>query len=241
MISEAPFAIKGDTTISQTAAFFDLDGTLTSAHVWQGIIDYFKEHNLRRWTHFGYMAYHFPLYILMKAGLISDESFRKPWPLHLGWYLRGYSISEADQIWDWVAESKVSQTWRKDVCQILNQHRERGDLTFLVSGTPLPLLERLAGEMNVDHVIGTRLEIIEGRFTGRSSSPACIGTAKVSLTQDYLHEVGIEINFEASHAYADSLSDQHMLAMVGSPVATYPEEQLKALAVERGWQIFPAE
>jgi len=59
------------------------------------------------------------------------------------------------------------------------------------------------------------------------------------LTQEYLQENGIEIDLEASYAYADSISDQQLLAMVGNPVATYPDEGLKRLATERGWQIFP--
>lgn len=185
------------------------------------------------------MAYHFPLYILMKAGLISDERFRKPWPAHIGWYLRGYTSKEAEQVWNWVATTQVSHRWREDTCRILNQHREQGELAILVSGTPVPLLERLAEDINADHVIGTGLEIRDGVFTGRSSSAACIGEAKVTLTQDYLRKKGIAINFVDSFAYADSISDRYMLDMVGNPVATYPDEALRQLAQKPGWQIFP--
>jgi HAD superfamily hydrolase (TIGR01490 family) len=204
-------------------------------------MDYFKVHKSRQWTHKFYMAYHFPLYIFKQIGLISDETFRKPWPAHLGWYLRGDSVNDAEQIWDWVAETHVSQNWRADACQVLLQHREQGDITFLVSGTPVPLLDRLARDVQADHVVGTELEIKDGYFTGRNSSPACIGDNKVALTKSYLQQKGIDIDFEASYAYADSLSDQHMLAMVGNPVATYPDEALKKIAVERSWQIFPAD
>lgn len=202
-------------------------------------MEYFKVHNTRQWTHKFYMAYHFPLYIFKQLGLISDQAFRKPWPAHLGWYLRGYTVEEANQIWDWVAETRVSQHWRTDTCQILHQHRQQGEITFLVSGTPVPLLERLARDVNADHVVGTVLEIKHGTFTGRNSSPGCIGETKVIMTQEYLQEKGIEIDLEASYAYADSISDQQLLAMVGNPVATYPDEGLKRLAIERKWQIFP--
>ena len=204
-------------------------------------MEYFKIHNLRRWTHRFYMAYHFPLFILNRLGLISEQAFRKPWPAHLGWYLRGYSIEEANQIWDWVAETQVSKNWRTDTCQILKQHLEQGDLTFLISGTPEPLLARLACELNADHVVGTGLEINEGRFTGRNSTPACIGDNKVPLTQNYLRNKQIEINWLESYAYADSLSDRFLLAEVGHPIATYPDEGLHRLAAEHGWQIFPGQ
>jgi phosphoserine phosphatase len=52
---------------------------------------------------------------------------------------------------------------------------------------------------------------------------------------------GIHIDYPASYAYADSISDQSILEIVGHPVATYPDEDLLELAQERGWQIFPPE
>ena len=202
-------------------------------------MDYFKAHNKRQWTHRIYMAYHFPLYIFKQMGLISDEAFRKHWPAHLGWYVRGYSLEEADQVWNWVAETQVSKNWRRDMCQVLSQHSENGALTVLVSGTPVPLLERLARDVNADHVVGTELELKDGVFTGRNSSLACIGDNKVSLTREYMLEKGIEIDYKASYAYADTISDQHLLAMVGHPIATYPDQALNQLALERGWEVFP--
>lgn len=221
------------------AAFFDLDGTLTKAHVWHGIMDYFKVHNLRRWTHLAYMAYHYPLYIFYKMGLISEGTYRKPWPAHLGWYLRGYTLAEADQVWYWVLENYMVQHWREDTCQILEQHREDGHVTVLVSGTPVPLLKRIAEKIGADHAVGTALEVRDGHFTGRSIGPVCIDADKVSLTYQYMHQNGIHIDYPASYAYADSISDQAILEIVGHPAATYPDESLKALALERSWQIYP--
>ena len=228
-------------TFSTKAAFFDLDGTLTDAHVWQGIINYYTFHNKRRWTHRAYMAYHFPLYIFRRMGVISDSTFRKPWPAHLGWYVRGYTLEEAKHVWNWVADTQVSNNWRQDTCQILKQHREDGFLTVLVSGTPVPLLQRLAKDIAVDQVVGTDLEVHEGRYTGRSSGPACIADNKVTLTQAYMERNGIEIDYGCSYAYADSISDSYMLEMVAHPVATYPDEGLRQIALERHWQIFPSE
>jgi HAD superfamily hydrolase (TIGR01490 family) len=223
------------------AAFFDVDGTLTDAHVWHGVMDYFADLNMRRWTHRAYMAYHFPLYILMRLGIISDGTFRKPWPAHLGWYIRGYTLEEAEQVWNWVAETKVKNNWRLDTCQILSQHKFDGYLTVLVSGTPVPLLKRLAKDIGADHVVGTDLEVKDGRFTGRSNGPACIADDKVILTQAYLEQKGIEVDYSNSYAYADSVSDHYMLEMVAHPVATYPDEGLRKIAVEKNWQIFPSD
>jgi HAD superfamily hydrolase (TIGR01490 family) len=228
-------------TFTTKAAFFDLDGTLTDAHVWQGIMDYFSVHKLRRWTHRVYMASHFPLYIFRKLRLISDGTFRKPWPAHLGWYVRGYTLEQAEDVWNWVADTQVKNHWRQDTCQILKQSREDGYLTVIVSGTPVPLLQRLAMDIAADHVVGTDLKVKDGRYTGRSNGPACIADNKIALTQGYMERQGIEIDYSDSYAYADSISDSYMLEMVAHPVATYPDEGLRQLALKRHWQIFPSE
>jgi len=186
------------------------------------------------------MAYHFPIYIAWKLGIISDGTFRKPWPAHLGWYIRGYTIDEADQVWNWVANTLVSKNWRQDICQILRQHREDGVLTVLVSGTPVPLLQQIAKDIGAAHSVGTGLEVQNGHYTGRSSGPPCIAHNKVTLTRAYLINNKIDVDYEASYAYADSTSDRHMLEMVAHPVATYPDEGLRQIALEHGWEIFPS-
>lgn len=212
---------------------------MTKSNVWRGVIDYFKIHRLRRWTHLAYMAYHYPIYIAYRMSIISDGTFRKPWPAHLGWYVRGYRIEEADQVWSWVVETLVKKIWRNDTCQLLHRRRKEGFFTVLVSGTPAPLLERISQEIEADYCIGTGLEIEAGKYTGRSRGPACIGEQKVILTRKYFESIGIVIDDKASYAYADSVSDKDLLEMVGNPVATYPDEKLRQIAIQRNWQIFP--
>ena len=83
------------------------------------------------------------------------------------------------------------------------------------------------------------LEIKNGRFTGRSKEPICIDENKAKLTRSYLEDNDLEIDMEASFAFADSASDLPLLKLVGHPVATYPNEGLEKVARERGWRLFP--
>ena len=41
----------------------------------------------------------------------------------------------------------------------------------------------------------------------------------------------------ASYAYSDSVTDVHMLEVVGHPFAVNPDKELRRLAGERGWRI----
>jgi HAD superfamily hydrolase (TIGR01490 family) len=221
------------------AAFFDVDGTLTTSHVWHGMMSYFKTHRKRKWTNRFFWWFHSPYFLLRRLGLISEGVFRKPWAAHLAWYVRGYTSEQAKDLWDWIVEEYLSKVWRTDTRHLLDEHRAEGDLVVLVSGGPLPLLRRIAQELGVDHVVGTEFEIKNGRFTGRSKEPICIDENKAKLTRSYLEDNDLEIDMEASFAFADSASDLPLLKLVGHPVATYPNEGLEKVARERGWRLFP--
>ena len=109
----------------------------------------------------------------------------------------------------------------------------------LVSSGPEPLVRRIAQELGTEHAVGTTLEVKDRRYSGRSLPPVCIDEHKASHAQAYLRQQGLEVDLSGSYAYADSISDLHLLAMVGNPTAVYPEEALREIAAGRGWRIFP--
>ena len=181
-----------DNSSIKKAAFFDIDGTLTSAHAWKGFLEYFQIRGLRRWTHFFYSGTHYPLFFLRKLGLISVSSFRTPWAANMAWYLRGLTPDETNEIWDYVVSDFLKENWREDSISILKQHLDDGDIVMLVSSGPSPLVERTRQELGVHYGVGTELEIKNGRYSGRSLKPICIETYKASLSKKYLLNLGID-------------------------------------------------
>ena len=223
------------------AAFFDVDGTLTSEHTWKGMIDYFRQKGTRQRTHRAYLGLHYPLWLLRRAGLISEGTFRAPWAAHLAWYIRGYSVSQTQEIWDCIIDEFFSRVWRQDMLAILNDHLAAGDRVMLVSSGPASLIERIAEKLGAQHAIGTRFRIQNGRYTGSYLKPVCIDRYKASLAWQYFQEQGVKIDLASSTTYADSIADLPLLEMVGNPIAVYPDEQLSAVARHRGWKIIPSE
>jgi HAD superfamily hydrolase (TIGR01490 family) len=233
------------------AAFFDVDGTLTVARVWRGMMEYFKQRNLRRKIHYAFLATHYPLYFIRRLGLISESNFRRPWAAHLAWYLRGMTAEEAQQIWGWVAGEflqnggallrggYVETYWRMDMRALLANHLQAGDAVVLVSSGPQPLIQQIGLELGTEHAIGTHLEMRSGFFTGRSLEPICIDAYKASMAREYLKDRNLQIDYSKSYTYADSTSDLHLLEMVRHPVAVHPEDGLRAIASQRGWRIIP--
>lgn len=222
------------------AAFFDVDGTLTNTRVWKGLMEYFSQRKLRRATHLAFLAVHYPLYFVRRLRLISEGSFRAPWAAHLAWYIRGYTLEQAEEVWEWIVTEFLVYHWHADSRALIDKHLKSGDLVMLVSSGPLPLIRRIAQELGAGHAIGTDFEVRNGRYTGRSLDPICIDEYKASLTRAYLHKKMLEVDLSQSYTYADSTADLHLLEMVAHPVAVHPDENLRKVALQRGWKVFPA-
>lgn len=223
--------------MKRKAAFFDVDGTLTTGRVWRGIMDYFQLRGQRRLTNFLYWAVHMPIYLLFKMGLVSQSAFRRPWAARLPWYFRGFSVDEADEIWDYVVNEYLPNLWRPDALALIKQHKRAGDLVVLVSAGPAPLQTRIAEAVGADLALGTQPELQDGRYSGRISGPVCMDTHKASMTIDTLRRLDLDVDLSASTAYADSAGDVALLEMAGHAVAMYPDAHLRPIADARGWQI----
>ncbi len=217
-------------------AFFDVDGTLYTAHMWRGLMQYAAEHGRKNRVRLYYAAL-MPLYWLRKLRLISEENFRKPWVARMGVILRGWSAAEGDAAFRWIAEEYTRPTARQDILAILRDHIAQGHVVILVSAQLTPALAKLAAPLGATGAVGTDIEIKDGRLSGKVSSRICMGIEKDRLTREFLQNHNLQIDLSASYAYADSISDSSLLEMVRHPVAVYPDSQLAALAHEKHWDV----
>ena len=223
--------------MSQKAAFFDVGGTLIKTYVWNGLMEYFKINGQRRLTHSAFWTYHAPLYALHKIGLLSQDAVRTPWAKHLSWFFRGYTVEEAQAIWDWIVEDYLAGEWREDAISALKEHKANGDVVVIVSAGPLPLITRIAQHVGADRVVATPHEVKDGHYTGRVGGEVCIGPNKPKFAKAKMEELGLDIDYAASYAYGDSPGDKVLFDLVGNPVAVHPDEILRPIAEEQGWRI----
>jgi HAD superfamily hydrolase (TIGR01490 family) len=217
-------------------AVFDLDGTLYTGHIGQGIANHHKTHRTKRFLLYLYLSTHYPLWFLQKAGLLSDETGRSIWARDMGWLFRGWRPDEADAASRWVTETYVVPRLRPHVMKRLENHQQSGHRLLLLSGTPTPLLTAIGRELGIEEVVGTPLRLRNGRYTGGSEPPVCQGVNKFLRLERYLGETD-EINWSESWAYADSYSDVPVLERVGHPVAVCPDPPLAAHSQEHGWEM----
>lgn len=124
---------------------------------------------------------------------------------------------------------------RKESQGFIDLHAEAGRHTYLVTASPIEIVQNLAIELNMTGAIATVAETLDGVYTGGLSEPFCYGPAKA----DAIRRVAVREGYDLyrCYAYSDSVSDLPMLEVVGHPVAVNPDRGLEAVARTRGWPI----
>jgi HAD superfamily hydrolase (TIGR01490 family) len=124
---------------------------------------------------------------------------------------------------------------RPEARPLLEQHHRAGRETWIVSASPIELVEPLAIALGMTGGIGTRAEVDNGVYTGRLDGPFCYGEGKAEAISRLAQERGI--NLAESWSYSDSMSDVPMMEIVGHAVAVNPDAELAALSRTRGWPV----
>jgi HAD superfamily hydrolase (TIGR01490 family) len=226
--------------MSKVAAIFDLDGTLSRGHIWEGFRRYYANYEKRKMpSMFAFLTTHMALWLLMKCKLYSKEKCWLKWTEDLNGVFKGLSKEEIQKMSQWVVDEYMLKLLRRDVVNILDQHKQSGHTVVIVSAAFSEVLEIVGQRLGVPYVIGTKLEIIDGKYTGKVIKPLCFGEDKAKLLKEFISQNGLEIDLSSSFAYADSIFDVPLLKLEGNPVATYPDKDLHQFAECNGWQILP--
>jgi HAD superfamily hydrolase (TIGR01490 family) len=123
---------------------------------------------------------------------------------------------------------------QKGMAQI-QQHRDKGDITVIITATNRFVTAPIAEAFRVDDLIATDPEIIDGRYTGKVAGTPCFQEGKLTRLNQWLENTSHDL--ENSTFYSDSHNDLALLEVVTTPVAVDPDDQLKARAIEKKWEI----
>ncbi|MEI7548043.1 MAG: HAD family hydrolase [Actinomycetota bacterium] len=130
---------------------------------------------------------------------------------------------------------KLMERIRPEAMRLLDQHRNAGRATYIVSASPIEVVEPLAKALGMTAGIGTRSKIVDGAYTGELDGPFCYGPGKVEAIQELARWEGLHL--DQCWAYSDSASDLPMLHAVGHPVAVNPDAKLERTAGQYGWPV----
>lgn len=121
---------------------------------------------------------------------------------------------------------------------LIEAHRIRDRTMAIVTATNTFITRPIASHLRIPHLIGTEIEEIDGRFTGRPTGTPSFREGKIVRVEQWLATLGRTLaGHRAVWFYSDSANDLPLLEMVSHPVAVDPDERLAAIATERGWPI----
>jgi HAD superfamily hydrolase (TIGR01490 family) len=151
-------------------------------------------------------------------------------------FVTGRSQHELKEWGREIVEERILPRVYEDIVTVVDSHRDRGDLTFLVTAAPIELAETIAEALDMTGAIGTVSELDGGGFyTGRLVGPIMHGDEKAKAAAETAAQHGIDL-MECA-AYSDSINDLPLLESVGFPHAVNPDSELRRIALARGWSM----
>jgi len=127
---------------------------------------------------------------------------------------------------------------RPEALALVRGHQQAGDAVVIVTATNEFVTRPIADAFGVPELIAVALERgADGWITGNIEGVPSAREGKVTRVAQWLAARGLDWGGVESTFYTDSINDLTLLEKVDHPVATNPDERLRAIAAGRGWRI----
>jgi HAD superfamily hydrolase (TIGR01490 family) len=210
-------------------ALFDFDGTLLPWDTQKLFCHYvLQRHPSRRW--------YLPLFaaFLPFAPLLGAEGMKR---VFLS-FLWGMKQQEVEELARGFASQWVPSTIWPEMLAILQDHKQQGDLTVLISASPEPYIAEIGRILGFDLACGTKMEFPAGGLPLFPDLRNNKGWAKVERLREILHPSYFSGDcLHQAHGYTDSTADLPMLTLCQHATVVNPSSRLRQLAEQKGWRI----
>jgi len=153
----------------------------------------------------------------------------------LGRAWRGRSVEEVDEIGRRLFKEKLAGRVYPEARALVAAHQRQGHTVVLASSALSFQVEPMARDLDIDHVLCTRLEAVDGELTGAIAGPHLWGAGKRRAVEEFAAAHGVDL--ARSFAYADGSEDVELLEVVGNPRPTNPTRGLEREARAREWPV----
>jgi HAD superfamily hydrolase (TIGR01490 family) len=213
------------------AAFFDLDKTVIAKTSLGALGPEFHARGLiRRWTLIRGIGRQ--LWFLWFG---ADENKLDKIRVSLMKLTKGWDRDEVRLLVTETLNEVIEPLIYAEALEIIEHHLAVGDEVWIVSSSPVEVVDPFADLLKLTGSIGSRAEIDdENRYTGEmeffnQGENKAVAIREIAAARD--------IDLSISSAYSDSETDLPMLEVVGHPYAVNPDRTLARIAHERAWPI----
>ncbi len=205
----------------------DMMGTLTTGSPVLGLVSWVRAHQSKLRANW-FMARMLPSYFLAKRGMLDWQSWGQSLMIDSLGLVRNATPETLEQIAEWAVERDLWPSRREDALARLTAHANAGAQVYIASSVFEPTVAAFAKRIGAK-AIGTPLEIVDGRI--RVAAGLVSSQRKIDEVLSRLGAQRVDV------AYGDTAQDIPLLEYADHPVAVYPDDALKAVALERGWEI----
>ncbi len=127
---------------------------------------------------------------------------------------------------------------RPQALELVRRHQEAGDEVLIITATNEFVTRPIAEAFGVQQLIAVELERdASGWITGEIRGTPSFREGKVQRFGQWLAARGLPRSAAEVTFYSDSINDLPLMDNADCPVATNPDDRLRALALERGWRV----
>jgi HAD superfamily hydrolase (TIGR01490 family) len=212
------------------AAFFDLDKTIIAKSSALAFSRSFYAGGLINRRSVLRSAYAQFMFLIGGADHDQMEKMRE----FLSRMVTGWQVETVREIVADTLRNIVEPLVYEEAVSLIEQHQVAGRDVIIVSASGSEMVEPIGQLLGVDAVIATQLSAEDGRYTGGIDFYA-YAENKASAMEALAERRGYDLG--CSYAYSDSITDVHMLEIVGHPHAVNPDKELRRVAKEHDWPV----
>jgi len=209
-------------------AAFDLDKTILSVNSSKVTVIFSKKAGVMRSRDY-LQALFFSLMYKMN---ISDPN---KLVVSMAMWLKGLNENIVKDLVNEAILPELKTYIRQELIRETEFHKKQKGKVILLSSALNYVCQPLAETLEMDDVICSEMEIVNGTFTGRPKGRLVFGQEKINRMKSYCRDH--HFSLEEAWYYGDSFSDRYILEGVGNAVCVSPDKKLKKLALNKGWRV----
>jgi HAD superfamily hydrolase (TIGR01490 family) len=213
-----------------TAAFFDLDKTIIAKSSTLAFSKPFQAGGLI--TRRAMLRSTYAQFVYLVGGADHDQMEKMRG--FMSALCAGWDVATVREIVADTLHNIVDPIVYDEAVSLIEEHHAAGRDVVIVSTSGSEVVEPIGEMLGADRVVATRMEIIDGRYSGEIEYYA-YAEEKARAIEDLADLVGYDL--AECYAYSDSVTDVPMLRAVGHPHAVNPDRELRKVAMAEGWPV----
>ncbi len=118
---------------------------------------------------------------------------------------------------------------------LVKNHQKQGHTLLVITATNSFITRPIVKAFGIEHILATEPKILNNQYVSEIDGIPCFQEGKVLRLKSWLKKNNK--NLRGSFFYTDSHNDLPLLKIVDNPIAVDPDEKLRCVSLDKGWEI----